>query len=419
MCTNLRFIFRVNQTLIICGVVRKTETAKIVLALGKICKPAQTGPVVGEIHALEKQCLKKQERKAIRGSHSAMKSAMSVISGDPDKRAMFDMAMERVADDVADKVGEMERFMEMSSGFMDSIDLQNGVFEEEGIKMLEEYEKRSNILLMGDGTNTENLDLNIEVARPESRQEDESSNDYKNLFESSAENGDESVFEIQYTGVEPAGWDCIICSEGSYFPKFCGPRSPYDNQEFVTGWGFCLPSQELYDLFDATDARRDVTFYDLRDQQDSYSQGRDDTGLFNKKYIPRKADDRAGSDPLNFANNYRSIRYADVLLMAAEADVLSGGANAETYLNEVRARAYGDSSHDFSAAEGDLLDAIYLERRKELAGEGHRFFDLVRTNKAAAAIPGFTANKNEVFPIPLIELELANAVGRWGQNQGY
>ena len=141
--------------------------------------------------------------------------------------------------------------------------------------------------------------------------------------------------------------------------------------------------------------------------------------VFNRKYIPRKADDRAGSDPLNFANNYRSIRYADVLLMAAEADVQSGGANAENYLNEVRARAYGDSSHDFSAAEGDLLDAIYLERRKELAGEGHRFFDLVRTNKAAAAIPGFTANKNEVFPIPLVELELANAVGRWGQNQGY
>ena len=76
--------------------------------------------------------------------------------------------------------------------------------------------------------------------------------DYLSLFESSAENGSESVFEIQYTGVEPAGWDCIICSEGSYFPKFCGPRSPYDNQVYDTGWGFCLPSQELYDLFDAT-----------------------------------------------------------------------------------------------------------------------------------------------------------------------
>jgi hypothetical protein len=243
--------------------------------------------------------------------------------------------------------------------------------------------------------------------------------DYKNLFESSAENGSESVFEIQYTGVEPAGWDCIICSEGSYFPKFCGPRSPYDNPEFVTGWGFCLPSQELYDLFDANDARRDVTFYDLRDEQDSYSQGRDDTGLFNKKYIPRKIDETAGSDPLNYANNYRSIRYADVLLMAAEAHAQSGGANAEDYLNQVRFRAYGDNSHDYSSAEGDLLEAIYAERRKELAGEGHRFFDLVRTNKAAAAIPGFTANKNEVFPIPLIELELANAVERWGQNPGY
>ncbi|MDA9874919.1 RagB/SusD family nutrient uptake outer membrane protein [Flavobacteriaceae bacterium] len=243
--------------------------------------------------------------------------------------------------------------------------------------------------------------------------------DYLNLFETSAENGSESVFEIQYTGVEPAGWNCIICSEGSYFPKFCGPRSPYDNSEFVTGWGFCLPSQELYDLYDDDDARRDVTIYDLRDQQDSYSQGRDDTGLFNKKYIPRKADDRAGSDPLNFANNYRSIRYADVLLMAAEADAQSGGANAETYLNQVRARAYGDNSHDYTAAEGDILEAIYSERRKELAGEGHRFFDLVRTGQAAAAIPGFTANKNEVFPIPLIELELANAVERWGQNQGY
>ena len=127
--------------------------------------------------------LKKQERKAIRGSHSAMKSAMSVISGDPDKRAMFDMAMERVADDVADKVGEMERFMEMSSGFMDSIDLQNGVFEEEGIKMLEEYEKRSNILLMGDDSSSETLDLNSGVARPEAQQDGESSDNYKNLFD--------------------------------------------------------------------------------------------------------------------------------------------------------------------------------------------------------------------------------------------
>ena len=94
--------------------------------------------------------VKEQEYNAIKASNSAMKSAMSVISGDPDKRAMFDSAMEAIADDVSNKVGEMERFMEVSSGFMDSIDLQNGVFEEEGLKMLEKWEKEGTSLLLGE-----------------------------------------------------------------------------------------------------------------------------------------------------------------------------------------------------------------------------------------------------------------------------
>jgi len=93
--------------------------------------------------------VKEQEYNAIKASNSAMKSAMSVISGDPDKRAMFDTAMEAIADDVSNKVGEMERFMEVSSSFMDSIDLQNGVFEEEGMKMLEKWEKEGDSLLLG------------------------------------------------------------------------------------------------------------------------------------------------------------------------------------------------------------------------------------------------------------------------------
>jgi len=108
--------------------------------------------------------LKEQERKAIRTSHSAMKSAMSVISGDPDQRAMFDAAMEAVADDVANKLGEMERFMEMSSDFMNSIDLQKGIFEEEGMKMLEKWEKESSLLLLKKENNTnleEGLDLKV------------------------------------------------------------------------------------------------------------------------------------------------------------------------------------------------------------------------------------------------------------------
>ncbi len=104
--------------------------------------------------------LKEQERKAIRASHSAMQSAMSVISGDPDKRAMFDMAMEAVAEDVASKVGEMERFMEMSASFMDSVDLQNGIFEEEGLSMLEKWEKESTLMLLDGNTSNNSLDLN-------------------------------------------------------------------------------------------------------------------------------------------------------------------------------------------------------------------------------------------------------------------
>lgn len=116
--------------------------------------------------------LKEQERKAIRTSHSAMKSAMSVMSGDPDKRAMFDAAMEAITDDVANKVGEMERFMEMSSNVMNSIDLQQGIFEDEGLKMLEQWEKESTLMLMdGDSSSSDTLNLDSPMAEPEQRKQ--------------------------------------------------------------------------------------------------------------------------------------------------------------------------------------------------------------------------------------------------------
>jgi len=93
--------------------------------------------------------VKEQERKAIHASNSAMRSAMSVIDGNSDKRAIFDQALEAIADDVSSKVGEMERFMDMSENFMQSVDLQNGVFEEEGLAMLEKWEKEGVSLLLG------------------------------------------------------------------------------------------------------------------------------------------------------------------------------------------------------------------------------------------------------------------------------
>lgn len=126
--------------------------------------------------------LKEQERKAIRASHSAMKSAMSIISGDKDKRAMFDMAMEAVADDVASKVGEMERFMEMSANFMDSIDLQNGIFEEEGLQMLEKWEKESTLMLM-DGKSVDTLDLDAPRAERQTNSGTSEKGGYDKLFD--------------------------------------------------------------------------------------------------------------------------------------------------------------------------------------------------------------------------------------------
>lgn len=130
--------------------------------------------------------LKEQERKAIRASHSAMKNAMDIISGNGSQREMFDAALENIADDLANKVGEMERFMEMSSTFMESVDLQNGVFEEEGLKMLEKWEQESTLMLLSDGkSSSDELDLDITPGEIEKvrRGSGESSSSYEGLFD--------------------------------------------------------------------------------------------------------------------------------------------------------------------------------------------------------------------------------------------
>ncbi|MEZ4908676.1 MAG: hypothetical protein R2771_13785 [Saprospiraceae bacterium] len=134
--------------------------------------------------------IKERERNAMRASHSAMKSAMDIIKGDKDKRAVFDMALEAVADDVSNKIGEMERFMDISENFMKSIDLQNGVFEEEGLKMLEQWEKEGDSFLLGEekhsillqaNDDSDILDLDAPRATPEKRVE--RTNQYDSFFE--------------------------------------------------------------------------------------------------------------------------------------------------------------------------------------------------------------------------------------------
>ena len=113
-----------------------------------LCKMYENSEVLLE-DIQDEVSVRKREREAIRASHSAMQSAMSIIKGDSDRRQMFDQAMEAIADDVGKKVGEMERFMDISSGFMSSIDLQNGVFEESGLEMLDKWEKEGTSILLG------------------------------------------------------------------------------------------------------------------------------------------------------------------------------------------------------------------------------------------------------------------------------
>ena len=105
--------------------------------------------------------------------------------------------------------------------------------------------------------------------------------------------------------------------------------------------------------------------------------------------------------------------------MAAEAYNRGGidDIKAQDYVNIVRERAFGDENHKVTVTGSDLTEVIYHERRVELMGEGHRFFDLVRTNRAAQNIDGFVEGKNEVFPIP--EEEIGYSGGNWTQNPNY
>lgn len=247
--------------------------------------------------------------------------------------------------------------------------------------------------------------------------------DYSTLFEFEQENGSESVFEVQYTDIEGAGFGCLQCSEGNVAVGFNGIRS-YAGPLFSPGYSFNVPTAEVYSAFDNDDLRRDIAILDIEawatETGATYGTGYKHTGYFNRKYLPRVRSGEAQGDlNLTNPNNYRSIRYADVLLMAAEAYNRGSisDATARNYLNQVRQRAFGNSSNDVTVSGNALTEAIWRERRLELVGEGHRFFDLVRTGKAAGTIPGFVSGKHELFPIPFEEIQFSN--GNWQQNPNY
>jgi starch-binding outer membrane protein, SusD/RagB family len=244
--------------------------------------------------------------------------------------------------------------------------------------------------------------------------------DYADLFSVTNENNSETVFDVQYSGLEGGSYGCLVCLEGNAGPGFQGIRQ-YNGPIYGDGNSYNLPTQNLYDFFPSNDSRRDYTILDIdafiaaqaNPQSISYAIGAGGhTGFYNNKYIKRQGEIGLPDNDLTSPVNYRVIRYADVLLMSAEANFQNGNSSlAEQYINEVRARV------GVAPMSGITIDDIYNERRLELSCEGHRFFDLVRTNKASSSIDGFSSGTHELFPIPQIEIDLAG--GNWFQNPGY
>lgn len=248
--------------------------------------------------------------------------------------------------------------------------------------------------------------------------------EYPNMFERDWENNIESVFEIQYSDVDGGSFDCFQCLEGNYAAFFNGPRGFVDSTGlFDAGYSFNVPVQEVVDAFEDGDIRLEYSILDINKWIEDHpgstydeTAGYEQTGYFNRKIMARKGDLNNPDAALTNPDNYRAIRFADVLLMAAEA--LNRGnisdARALDYVNQVRNRATLPS---ISTTGTNLTNDIYKERRVELVGEGHRFFDLVRTGRAAQEIDGFQSGKNELFPIPIEEILLTG--NRWEQNPGY
>lgn len=248
---------------------------------------------------------------------------------------------------------------------------------------------------------------------------------YSDLWTTDNKFNTESILEVAHTSISSASWanhpytSYGDAAEGNVVNVMCGPRS-YSKiaspaPDLPSGWSFNVFTQAFYDVI-KTDPRFSATVLDLKTLSSTgkatYSPGYQDTGYFLNKFIPRKVDESKGTGDLvlNYRQNSYVIRLADSYLMEAEAIVETNPTRAQALLDAVRARV-GLGSTPVSLA------AIKAERRLELAGEGHRFFDLVRWGDAATVLAsrGFKPNKNEVFPIPYKELENTLLV----QNPGY
>ena len=250
--------------------------------------------------------------------------------------------------------------------------------------------------------------------------------EYNELFRLSTEFGIESVFEISY-GDSPAWWDWgyLRGSEGNLAAQQQGPRVT-GSENWNRGWSFAPVSQTLVQ-FMGTDPRVEGTIIRQQQLDGNLNIGYQHTGYFSRKYTSDA--EHWGSDGQfehNRTCNYRVIRFADVLLMAAEL----GSPSAQDYLDEVRARVG-------LASVPATMENILKERRLELSLEGIRYFDVLRQglnyaneNLSISGVRGPNYEGDQVLfdvefdeatkgflPIPQPEIDLAN--GTFMQNAGY
>lgn len=244
---------------------------------------------------------------------------------------------------------------------------------------------------------------------------------YADNFNATIHNGPESIFEVQFSGdKEYDFWGNN--PQSSWLSAFMGPR----NSDFVAGsYGWNQPTQEFVDQYEEGDLRKDITIFyegcptwDTEGVNKDYKASYSNTGYNVRKFLVTKTiSPDFNTSPANFV----VYRYAEVLLMKAEAlcEIRPGEAYAS--LNRVRQRAGLDNLSGLS--QDELREAIIHERRIELAFEGHRWFDMIRINDGEYALRflhsiGKTNATKErlIFPIPQVERD-ANPL--MGQNPGY
>ncbi|HVI49516.1 MAG TPA: RagB/SusD family nutrient uptake outer membrane protein [Chitinophaga sp.] len=238
---------------------------------------------------------------------------------------------------------------------------------------------------------------------------------YEKLFRIPNENSSESVFEIQCQRI-PGNAD----ASNSQYSQIQGVRGIVGG-----GWGFNVPTPDLVNAYEPGDPRKEGTiiFRGTTTAEGDAIPAIGDNPMYNyKSYVPFGlfvAGYNEGAD-----QNFRVLRYADVLLMNAEAaNELGNSSQALQSLNAVRKRARGSNPNilpDVTATDqATLRKAIWQERRVELAMENDRFFDVIRQGRGAEVFgpKGFQAGRNELWPVPQTEIDISG--GKLTQNPGY